>query len=186
MHLASAVAVHALDHLLRKDGIYDRQIAEANGVQPLLEMLQMDNHETRGFAAACLMCLCNDPGARVAIIEARGADPLQLLANGPNAWLRQQAEKMLQLLEIPLLSAEDIETLRPASPKEGSPGGVPVPAYMRSDNLGGVSNRSSAGYRSHRQLVSPQVSARSSISARTKFHFFSFQVNHLTGFLGHG
>ena len=172
-----------------KDGVYDKEIVEYGGVKPFIELLHRDNQETRGFAAACLMCLCAGANqeTRSAIIEAGGAEPLQLLAHGPAAWLSQQAEKMLKLLGIPMLDPEAVEMLRPLSPKDGSPGGLPAPSYLRGGNdKGSVSDRNSPGYRSHRALMSsPQVSARAPMSARHKYHFFSFQVQHITGFLGH-
>ena len=60
-------------------------------------------------------------------------------------------------------------------------------SYLRGGNdKGSVRDRNSPGYRSHRALMSsPQVSARAPMSARHKYHFFSFQVQHITGFLGH-
>ena len=47
-----------------KEGVYDKQIVEAGGIQPLLSMLLLNNEETRGFAAACLSCCVADSDAR--------------------------------------------------------------------------------------------------------------------------
>ena len=51
-------------------GIYDKQTSSA--IPALIAMLQFDDVETRGFAAACLLCLCKDSGAHGAIWSRRG------------------------------------------------------------------------------------------------------------------
>ena len=85
-----------------KDGVYDRQIAEAGAILPLISMLKNDDSETRGFAVACLLCLCKDPAAHGAILEAGGGAFLQDLARGPATWLRGQVVEMLTLLGMPI------------------------------------------------------------------------------------
>ena len=43
-----------------KAGAYGHVIVELGGIPPLIAMLVANNTETRGFAAACLACLCAD------------------------------------------------------------------------------------------------------------------------------
>ena len=81
---------------------------------------------------------------------------------------------MLELLGLPLLEPDAIELLRPPSPTGAD--GPPLPHYLRES--GGQSDRPPSSYRS-------QTSSRQPYSTRMKFHFFSFQVNHVTGFMGH-
>ena len=66
----------------------------------LIEMLQNDDQETRGFAAACLLCLCKDAAARAAILTSGGVEPLRALAYGPPGWLKTQVVERLGLLGI--------------------------------------------------------------------------------------
>ena len=85
-----------------KDGVYDKQIAEGGAIPLLVAMMQNDDTETRGFAAACLLCLCRDQTAHSAILESGGLEPLQALSYGPATWLRGQVVEMLTLLGIPI------------------------------------------------------------------------------------
>lgn len=89
-----------------KDGIYDKQIVENGAIRPLVALLINNHVETRGFAAACLSCLCADPNAKQAILKFGGTEPLLALANNPSTWLRTQVRSMLELLDIPLPEAE--------------------------------------------------------------------------------
>ena len=84
-----------------KDGVYDKQIAEAGAIPDLIGMLQNDDPETRGFAAACLKCCCADESAKATILSVGGADPLVALLSSPNTWLRAQCVDMLKLLDVP-------------------------------------------------------------------------------------
>ena len=54
-----------------KEGIYDKHMVDEGAVEPLIEMLLHNNPDTRGFAAACMSCLCADKDARRSIIEWR-------------------------------------------------------------------------------------------------------------------
>ena len=80
-----------------KDGIYDRFIAEAGAIQPLVGMLRNDEEETRGFATACLLCICKDPSAHSAVLAAGAVNVLQreLIAHGQTSWLGNQVTEML-------------------------------------------------------------------------------------------
>jgi hypothetical protein len=99
-----------------KDGIYDKEITKCGAVQPLIELLQDNNPETRGFAAACLLCLCNDPLAKQDILEQGGAEPLLAFAHGPPSWLSKQCTEMLGLLNVPLGDPDSAPTLLPPPP----------------------------------------------------------------------
>jgi hypothetical protein len=89
-----------------KDGVYDKQIAEAGAIPLLISMLQFDDAETRGFAAACLLCLCNDVMAHGPILESGGADLLQALSYHQSTWLRGKVVDMLTLLKVPVPNAD--------------------------------------------------------------------------------
>ena len=84
-----------------KEGVYDKEIVEEGAIQPLIQMLMRNHAETRGFAAACLLCVCNDAAARDAIRASGGSEVWLSLAQTPSKWLRTQAIEMLRLLEIP-------------------------------------------------------------------------------------
>jgi vacuolar protein 8 len=103
-----------------KDGIYDKEITKCGAVQPLIELLQDNNPETRGFAAACLLCLCNDPLAKQDILEQGGAEPLLAFAHGPPSWLSKQCTEMLGLLNVPLGDPDSV-----AAPPRHYPEGCP-------------------------------------------------------------
>lgn len=92
-----------------KDGIYDKFIVEHGGVEPLINIMQRNDPETRGFAAACLLCICKDSEAVKSIIKFGGAEPLQALAHGPATWLRTQAVEMLKLLSIPIPDPDEVD-----------------------------------------------------------------------------
>ena len=81
--------------------MYDKEIVEEGGIPPLIQMLMRNHAETRGFAAACLLCVCNDAAARDAIRASGGSEVWLSLAQTPSKWLRTQAIEMLRLLEIP-------------------------------------------------------------------------------------
>ena len=86
-----------------KEGVYDKDIVDAGAVQPLIAMLLLNHVETRGFAAACLLCCCADERASDSILENGGEGALLSLAGSPSKWLRQQAIEMLKLLGIPFI-----------------------------------------------------------------------------------
>ena len=164
-----------------KDGVYDKQIAEAGAIPRLIAMLQLDDSETRGFAVACMLCICKDPSAHSAILEAGGAELLQALAYGPATWLRGQCVEMLKLLgqEVP-----DPEDAPPVHLK--MPSAPPLMATASS-----AAKRTARGYDDDNPHTTSRLSAAGSIasarplSARMKFHFFSFQIYGTTGFTGH-
>jgi hypothetical protein len=157
-----------------KDGVYDKQIVEHGGVAPLIALLQRDQYETRGFAAACLLCLCHDPDAKEAIIS-HGTEPLQLLAHGPATWLSKQAATMLNVLGVPLMDEEAIEHIRPPSPpasrdaKSGSTHGA-ASERMHVGRTGG-SARLQQSSRTHRgPLPTPASSRGQPFSTRCANH----------------
>jgi len=89
-----------------KDGVYDRQIAEAGAIPHLTKLLINGDQETCGFAAACLLCLCRDRSAHSAILSSGAVEPLQALVSGPASWLRAQCHEMLTLLRVPVPNAD--------------------------------------------------------------------------------
>ena len=107
-----------------KEGIYDKHMVDEGAVEPLIEMLLHNNPDTRGFAAACMSCLCADKDARRSIIEGGGADPLLTLLYSPNTWLRSQAMDMLRLLGIPFTAPEQGQAVSPrfVSPRQDGSG----------------------------------------------------------------
>ena len=155
-----------------KDGVFDKQIVEAGAVQPLIALLLNNHHETRGFAAACLSCLCTNTNARQAILDAGGAEPLMALAHSPATWLKERATEMLRLLDIPIPDA-DAFTLPPSFKSSGGSGDPDSQALSASQKLRLPSPRDHHG--------SPR---REPAHAKMKFHFFSFQINKVTGFQG--
>lgn len=190
-----------------KDGIYDKEITKCGAVQPLIELLQDNNPETRGFAAACLLCLCNDPLAKQDILEQGGAEPLLAFAHGPPSWLSKQCTEMLGLLNVPLGDPDSAPTLLPPPPaitQKGvqsteQEGGSARFATARGEGgtaRGAMLGRPSSpgrGPLSPKSLTARQrfyaeralASSRSSGGApKMKYHFFSFQIHHLTGYTG--
>ena len=171
-----------------KESIYNEKIVRENAIAPLIIVLLTDNPETRGFAAACLCCLCKDERARQAMVEAGGSEPLLALAHGNRTWLRNQAIEMLNLLGIPLGDPEDYaDTVAPlASP---GPFGAPQDGGK---GYGGMTNRTAvtqsssrtSGGRTARTARSTIDTARStnSIQTKIKFHVFSFQTGQRTNF----
>jgi len=120
-----------------KEGVYDKQIVEKGAVRPLIQMLMLNHPETRGFAAACLLCLCQDEAAREAILTGGGAELWVSLAASRNVWLKTQAIEMLRLLEIPYTEPTLTVSPRPlGSPgrggANGQPGGGPLASPSRS------------------------------------------------------
>ena len=106
-----------------KEGIYHSQLVELNAVDPLIAMLLSNQPETRGFAAACLSCLCTeDDTARQAVIAGGGAEPLIALAYSPSTWLRCQAVSLLNVLGIPFKEPQILLPPKP-SPAASSPVG---------------------------------------------------------------
>ena len=192
-----------------KDGVYDKEIAVNGGVAPLISLLRNNDPDTRGFAAACLNCLCKDPGARTTIVESGGGEPLLALAHGPATWLSNQAKEMLELLGIPLGEPESAPVLAiptilmpaaaalpslplPASAKDFADVPPEMHAGLASGRVpvtpGGASGRGSArkDTLTARQRWQMGMSSNRSHSGKPKmhFHFFSFQIHHLTGQMG--
>ena len=90
-----------------KEGTYHKDLIDHGAVQPLIELLLLNHPETRGFAAACLSCICVEhEDARRAVLDAGGAQPLTALAYSPSAWLQKQSRDMLQLLGVPFTEPE--------------------------------------------------------------------------------
>ena len=181
-----------------KDGVYDQQIAEAGAIPRLIAMLQYDDSETRGFAVACMVCLCKDPAAHSAILEAGGAELLQALAYGPATWLRGQAIEMLTLLGLDIPDSDDAPPIHLKMPSvevgekatmradkgttrtaRGSHHAAPTEATMRSARGAGGS------VDDHNTSRTSGFGTARPLTARMKFHFFSFQIHGTTGFTGH-
>ena len=183
-----------------KDGVYDKQIAEAGAIPRLISVLQGDDPETRGFAVACLKCICMDDSAKGAVLEAGGADLLTALAYGPATWLRGQAVEMLKLLGQEVPDAEDAPPLHLKMPS------MPITTTRTRrapgpDGIGPPPEGMTASGTARRQMLAdaredPHQTSRVSdtsrvpmsarpLSARMKFHFFSFQIYGTTGVSGH-
>ena len=160
---------------------------------------QDDDTETRGFAAACLLCLCKDPTAHPAILESGGAEPLQALAYGPATWLRGQVVEMLTLLGVPVPDPDSYQL----QPSGNMPMLMTAGAEVRAgDESEGASPTGSARRPggSARGSARPHISARGlsargpppplpssrplTGAAKMRFHFFSFQIHGTTGFKG--
>jgi len=170
-----------------KDGVYDKQIAEAGAIPRLIAMVQNDDSETRGFAVACLLCICKDPSAHSAVLEAGGAELLQSLAYGPPTWLRGQAIEMLKLLGQDIPDSEDAPPIHLKMPeiidKTSRTGRVEQPS--RTSRTHREETEASAAHNTSRTSnLSGMASARP-LTARMRFHFFSFQIHGTTGYLGH-
>ena len=158
---------------------YAMSIAAQGAIPPLILLLLNNSAETRGFAAACLACLCKEATARNAVLDAGGAEPLLALAHGPATWLRTQAREMLSLLGIPIGEDPGL-TLDVGKAKADDP--FLSPMGDNASALGTATSRASA-----KSLVPVYgaASARMSPGApRMKFHFFSFQIHHVTGYTG--
>ena len=174
---------------------------ELGAVVPLMRLLKDNHAETRGFAAACLSCLCREEEARVLISEAGGADTLLALAHGPATWLRGQAIEMLSLLGIPVGDPDDYDASA-SPPLYGAPRpyGAPTPPLnvgdaaerrrvRRAAPLGSptsspaITRRSTPmtsganTARTHATSASGSSSNGQTFGTKMKFHFFSFQVN---------
>lgn len=93
------------------DGVFDKDIVEHDGVAPLIAIMQKNDPDTRGSAAACLLCVCKDKEAAAAIKSAGGAKQLLVLAHGPATWLRSQAAQMLTFLGIPIPDPDEANVM---------------------------------------------------------------------------
>ena len=174
--------------VLLPSGIYDKQIAEAGAIPALIAMLQFDDAETRGFAAACLLCLCKDSGAHGAILESGGADLLTTLSYHPTTWLRGQVLEMLTLLGIPIPDPENPPPQVIQAREQSPPGTARSPhetskAGSTGSPMGTARTPRKPPYVNPNLPPLPPHTARGSPmwSARMKFHFFSFQINGTTG-----
>jgi len=136
-----------------KDLAFSAEIVSHGAVKPLVVMLASAQTETRGYAAACLSCLCAIEDARQIIREVNGVEPLLKLARGPPTWLRSQVTHMLSLLDISIPDADD----------GGGGGGGSVEGQQSGGAAGTGSPR------------------REPAHAKMKYHFFSFQIAHVTG-----
>jgi len=187
-----------------KDGVYDKQIAEGGAIPLLVAMMQNDDTETRGFAAACLLCLCRDQTAHAAILESGAVEPLQALAYGPATWLRTQVVEMLTLLGTEIPDPDAYSLIAPPQSfgdYEGSWGNTGYTPWGQPDGEGeGVSSPDSSARGLSSRITGRNPSARGnprspppfqrqsaqmSGTARMKFHFFSFQIYGTTGYMGH-
>jgi len=189
-----------------KDGVYDQAIAQGGAIPLLVNMLLEDDVETRGFAAAALLCICKDKRAHPAILDSGAIDALLALSYGPPTWLRSQVVEMLTLLDVAI---PDPDSGPPpsysmgatgsdaASQRHGAAGGPPADGSARTVDQRRRSPRRTPGSGSpHIKPRGPPAGAlylpadRSSrephtFSARMKFHFFSFQIFGTTGYSGH-
>ena len=104
-----------------KDGVYDKAIAEGGAIPKLANMLNKDDLETRGFAAAALLCICRDETAHAAIMNSGGVNALVALAYGLTAgtWLHTQVIEMLMLLSVPIPDPDSLWHSRPPTPLSG-------------------------------------------------------------------
>ena len=199
----SACALWGLASEGNKESAYNKQIIDGGAVRPLMHLLRDNHAETRGFAAACLSCLCKDEEAQALISEAGGAETLLGLAHGPATWLRSQAVEMLHLLGIPIGDPNEYEVVSPPqSPgpfgpntARGVDGEAASGAYDGRRKSGTSPTSSPAITRRSTPMTSTVNTARTYQSSATnasnqtfqtkmKFHFFSFQVNHITSFQG--
>jgi hypothetical protein len=141
------------------------------------------------------------------ILEQGGAEPLLAFAHGPPSWLSKQCTEMLGLLNVPLGDPDSAPTLLPPPPaitQKGvqsteQEGGSARFATARGEGgtaRGAMLGRPSSpgrGPLSPKSLTARQrfyaeralASSRSSGGApKMKYHFFSFQIHHLTGYTG--
>ena len=101
----------------------------------LIVLLQDNNVETRGFAAACLSCCCKDFHARKIILDLGGEKSLLALAYNPSVWLRGQAKGMLHLLGVPIGPPPPTVTVSGSAKEIPSPE-LPAPESADGDGLG--------------------------------------------------
>ena len=155
-------------------------------------MVQNGDNETRGFAVACLLCICKDKSAHPAILEAGGAELLQALSFGPATWLRTQvcgcspssasACPTPRAPSPPTCPSSSTRRRRPRRatprPEEYAP-----PETTRSKAAG---EGEATGAATGRGPMPGSITSRYlSGNARMKFHFFSFQIYGTTGYMGH-
>lgn len=111
-----------------REGSYKELLVELGAVEPLIAMLLLNQLETRGFAAACLSCLCaENSSAKAAVVAAGGAEPLTALAYSPSTWLRAQAVEMLNMLGIPFKEPHSITPVITSPRRGGGSGAVGHP-----------------------------------------------------------
>ena len=163
-----------------KEGIYDKAIVEHNAVPLLIALMQSEELEVRGFAAACLMC-CNDHEAKQALSNAGGVDALLSLANTQATWLREQVHKMLGFLDVAIPESDTFDSPTPVQPLTTRSPGKSTAAG------GGDGSPPKPGSQTHRPSSSAarqilQTKKSEPAHAKMKFHFFSFQINKVTGF----
>jgi hypothetical protein len=178
-----------------KDGIYDKHIAEGGAISPLINMLNNDDEETRGFAAACLLCVCRDKTAHSAILQAGAVELLQAFSYGPQTWLRDRVVEMLKLLGakvpdpdgVPLFAglplavgdasgALDGGMVSPAITRRGEP-----PTTVLAMSTGRSQQSTSRTRRSTARVDPARMAQPQSYAAKMQFHVFSFQNQRTTG-----
>ena len=176
-----------------KDGIYDKHIAEGGAIPLLIAMLNNDDQETRGFATACLLCVCRDKMAHAAMFEAGAVELLQAFAYGPATWLRDRVVEMLKLLGAKVPDPDS----GPSFANQGTPlavgeaasaasnGDLISPAITRRGpetptvlamTPGRLSGRSTAKMAAVGGAPQPQTYA-----TKMQFHVFTFQNQRTTG-----
>ena len=126
-----------------KDGIYDRQIAEAGAIIPLVGMLRNGEEESRGFATACLLCICKDRSARPAVLDAGAGEVLQreLLAHGSTTWIGGQIAEMLSLLGIAKAASSSVPPIGVAHHQHGHNTEAPVTGRRTGRQQSGLFDR---------------------------------------------
>jgi len=191
------------------EGVYDKAIAEGGAIPLLIKMLLEDDTETRGFAAAALLCICRDKTAHPAIKDSGGIDALLALSFGPPTWLRAQVVEMLTLLSVPVpdpdsgappisaavlaasaASADGLATRQPTvagtsrnlPPPRPADGGSATRAGSLSGRVSG-SPRKVPLYLPRQSYMPPTPSGPTphTMTARMRFHFFTFQLYGTTG-----
>ena len=191
------------------EGVYDKAIAEGGAIPLLIKMLLEDDTETRGFAAAALLCICRDRTAHPAIKDSGGIDALLALSFGPPTWLRAQVVEMLTLLSVPVpdpdsgappisaavlaasaASADGLATRQPTvagtsrnlPPPRPADGGSATRAGSLSGRVSG-SPRKVPLYLPRQSYMPPTPSGPTphTMTARMRFHFFTFQLYGTTG-----
>ena len=177
-----------------KDGVYDKHIADGGAIPSLIAMLNNDDDETRGFAAACLLCVCRDKAAHDAMVEAGAIELLQAYSTGPATWLRDRVVEMLKLLGAkvptsnggPLFSGIPLPVGEAAS-KAGDGGMVSPAITRRGTETPTTVLAMSPGRGSQRTgrlapaMGAPAQQGPQTYAVRTQFHVFSFQSQRTTG-----
>lgn len=169
--MAQKHAACALWGLSEENERHVAMIIELGAVAPLLALIQDNNVETRGFAAATLKNLSANKKAQGDIREAEGVEPLQMLARGPKTWLSSQAVEMLGKLGVAVRDDLDFVptlALPVRAEKEWDPeSGEPPPSPELSTATSRTARTARDGFGTSRTVGG---------TPKMNFHFFSFQT----------